>query len=126
MILHRRADRETPDRIANEILELARQRDGELSWSDVAAALGPRTNLAEPVVDELVRRGNCKRTDREGKRFLVFDGLQPRLMIRRCKFCKTEAPIGDPREQCSNCGGPLETVRQARGASRSDLYGMDG
>lgn len=126
VVVHRRADRETPDRIASEILELARRKNGEVSWADVAATLGQRVSLAEPVIDELVRRGTCKRTDREGQRFLVFDGLQPRLIIRRCKYCKTEAPIGDAREQCANCGGPLETVREARGASAGDLYGMDG
>ncbi|MBI5160772.1 MAG: hypothetical protein HY996_05075 [Micrococcales bacterium] len=123
--MHRRADAESPETLRAAILDLARQKNGEVSRADVAAALGARMPKAEPVLDELVRNGVCKATDRDGHPYLVFESMQPRLVIKKCRFCTYEAPLGDDRATCPNCGGALDTVRTARSVSGGDAYGMD-
>ena len=124
--LHRRADTESPLQLRAEILDLARRKNGEISRADVAAALGARMPGAEPVLEELQRTGVCKPTDRDGQSYFLFASLQPRLLIRKCRFCTYEAPLGDDRKVCPNCGGALDTTRAARSVSGNDDYGMDG
>ena len=124
--LHRRADTESPLQLRAEILDLARRKNGEFSRADIAAALGARMPRAEPVLEELQRTGVCKPTDRDGQSYFVFASLQPRLVIRKCRFCTYEAPLGDGRAVCPNCGGALDTTRATRSVSGNDEYGMDG
>lgn len=122
---HRRADAESPKRLRADLLALARREDGEVSRADVTAALGARGAGAEAVLEALVQDGTCKVTERDGQRYYVFASLQPRLVIRRCRFCSYEAPLGEERATCPHCGGALDTVRAPRAASSGDTYGMD-
>jgi len=127
VLVHRRADAESPHRLEAEILELARRQSGEISEANVGAALGARASLSGPIMEGLVRRGMCRREERDGRSWLIFEDLVPRLVIRRCAYCAFEAPISDPSPECPKCGGPLETVRSGqRDAPGDGLYGMDG
>jgi hypothetical protein len=115
----------SPERIRAQILELARQRSGEISASDVEAAVGRGTAVAETVLDALVREGRCSRHLRGGRDYWVFEGLQPRLVGRFCRYCETEVPLAEEGDSCPSCGGDLETRVSAHSLSRGEVYHMD-
>lgn len=115
----------SPEQLRAEVLALARSHDGALSAGELEAALGARYTAALPVLDTLERQGLLARERRDGVPYLVFPELMPRLLVRRCTYCKAELPLssGDPTH-CPNCGGTVQTRRERREAG-SDLYGLD-
>jgi len=119
------ADAASPEQLRAEILDLARRRNGEISESDVAATLGRRADGADAVLAQMVRDRICDRRQRDGATFYLFEELQPRLMVRRCEFCKTELPLQEALTECPNCGGTIKTQVESRSLSGKDAYSMD-
>jgi len=74
----------SPDQILAEILDLARQRNGEISEAEVYARLGRRAERAPPVLGKLVNARLCQRNAKDGSTWYVFKDLQPRLFVKRC------------------------------------------
>jgi predicted RNA-binding Zn-ribbon protein involved in translation (DUF1610 family) len=122
--LFKSAEAASPEQLRAEILELARRRSGELAWSDVEAALGRRAEGARRALAALEEEGLCRRQDKAGASFWVFEDLQPRLLVVRCQFCQAELSPGAAAKQCPNCGGTLETRVERRSFSDGD-YKMD-
>ncbi len=123
--MFKRADLESPEQLRAEILELARQRNGEISDSDVGAVLGRRRAPGMFVLETMVGEGVCRRAGHQGSTYFIFPHLQPRLMARYCQYCDAEFAISDESEDCPNCGGTLETRVAARSLSEGAIFNMD-
>ncbi len=123
--LYKKADASSPAQIRAELLALAGRHNGELSEADVAGGLGRRATLAEAELSAMVQQGLCRREDKGGAAYYVFEEMQPRLMVRRCEFCKAELPLQEQVSECPNCGGTIETRVERRSLSEDDYYGMD-
>lgn len=119
------AEAESPAAIEAAILDLARRRNGEVTMTDVRAALGRRHALATGVIERLVGAGDCRRVTKGGEEHLIFPDLQPRLMTRLCEYCDTEIAVNAEAEKCPNCGGVLETRVAVRSAGEGTLFSMD-
>lgn len=124
VVLGRRADRWSPERVRAELLELAKRRMGELSAVDIDALLGERRQVGRTVLDELVRAGLARTTNRDGATWFLFEGLLARMTIRTCPYCRHEASLNVDVQVCPRCGGDLRT--ETKPAAVSDgLYKMD-
>jgi hypothetical protein len=123
--LYRQADAASPAQLRAEILELARSKNGEITTADVEAALGRRAARADEVLRALVAAGRCRRHEHEGAAYYVFAELQPRMMVRRCQYCRFELPLSAALGECPRCGGSLRTDVEKRSLGGDDLYGMD-
>ncbi len=122
---YRKADRWSPEQLRAEILEAARKKNGEVSMGDVEARLGRRVRVVEPVLETMALEGVMRERRADGERYLVFPHLQPRLMVRFCRYCDAEFPISEVRDSCPNCGGLLETrVARRSLAEGEELFGM--
>ena len=119
------AEAASPEQLRAEILDLARRHNGEISEADVAAAMGRRASGADAVLEQMVCDGICDRRRRHGATYYLFEELQPRLMVRRCEFCKTELPLQEELTECPNCGGTIKTGVESRSLSGQDTYSMD-
>lgn len=119
------ADKESPEQIRAEILELARRRNGEVAEDDLRAALGRRFALSGPVIDALAAEGSCQRRSAEGSAFFVFKDLQPRLMHLECEYCGAELPISEETDQCPSCGGTVKSRVARHAVSGDDYFFMD-
>jgi hypothetical protein len=120
----RRARRSSPEQLQAEILELARQKNGELSRADLASALGLRTAAAEPLLAQLIAQRICLEQRKEGAVYYLFPELQPRLTVRRCEFCDAELALDDQLASCPRCGGSVRTQVERRSLSEAS-YNMD-
>jgi Zn finger protein HypA/HybF involved in hydrogenase expression len=120
----RAAKRRQPGPIADEILAEARRRSGAVSEVDLRALLGDRWELAQPVLGQLVATGICRREARSEGAAYLFSELQPRLAVRRCKYCSAELPFAEELVSCPKCGGLLQTSVE-RAESQSGDYRMD-
>ncbi len=123
--IYKQADALLPEQLRAEILELARRRNGEVSETDVAAALGRRAPAALALLSTMVRDGECRRSAIDGTAYYTFPDLQPRLAVRRCQFCKAELPLSAELASCPACGGLIKTEVRRVAASGDDAYGMD-
>ncbi len=123
--LFRDAEAASPERLEAAILELARRRNGELTMTDIRAALGRHATAGSEVAEALVAAGTCRRLPKGGDQWLVFPSLQPRLITRLCEYCATEIAVNEAATKCPNCGGVLATKVAARSASEGTLFGMD-
>jgi hypothetical protein len=124
--LFKQADAASPAQLRADILELARREDGEISEGEVLAALGRRAVGAPAVLAAMVGEGLCERKTVKGAPYFVFAELQPRLMVRRCEYCKTELPLAEDLTECPNCGGTIKTQVESRSLSKGDdVYSMD-
>jgi hypothetical protein len=124
--LFKRADAASPQQLRAEILALAEKHNGEISEADVEAALGRRARGAGAVLAALEGEQACERHFRDGRHYFVFQGLQPRLTVRRCEFCNTELPLQQELTECPNCGGTIKTQVERRSVSGGEeLYSMD-
>jgi hypothetical protein len=106
----RQASREV---LVPELLRLAELGSGVLTEADVLARLGERAVLGMELLREMAARGDCRREARDGVVAFVFPELEPRLVIRRCRYCGFESPIAGAvtNEPCPRCGGAPELVR---------------
>ncbi len=123
--LFKQANQLTPDYIKAEILVLAERHNGEISESDLMAALGTRWPHALTPLSELLSKGTCRKRVVDGTDYYVFEDLQPRLTVRRCEFCDAEIPLDDTLTSCPNCGGTIKTGVQKVSLSKDDAYSMD-
>lgn len=123
--MHRQEEAMRPEQLRAEILELARRRSGEISETDIEAALGRRASSAETVLRTMVADGECQRSSVEGITYYTFPDLQPRLAVRRCQFCSAELPLSRDLATCPSCGGLIRTEVRRVAASREDEYSMD-
>ena len=121
----KQAEAASPEQLRAELLKLARRRNGEISEADVAAALGRRAPAAETELAAMVEQGLCRRRHAEGAVYYLFEELQPRLVVRRCEFCKAELPLESEITECPNCGGTIKTQVESRSLSGGDHYSMD-
>jgi hypothetical protein len=121
----RRAEALAPERLRADILELARERNGEVAESEVAAALGDRLSAARPVLDALLAGGDCQRRVTGDAVYLVFPAFQPRLMARACEYCGAELPIAEEVATCPKCGGAVTTRVVRRSLSAGEAFAMD-
>ncbi len=120
------AEAASPEQLRAEILAQARARNGEISEADVEAALGRRAVGAAAVLAGLEGDGRCSRhRSEDGAEYFVFAELQPRLMVRRCEYCRAELPLQQELAQCPNCGGTFKTDVESRSLAGEDLYEMD-
>ncbi|MEW6368306.1 MAG: hypothetical protein AB1714_27055 [Acidobacteriota bacterium] len=123
--LYKQAEAVSPERLRGEIMEVARRRNGEISWADVEAALGARARHATSVLDTMSAEGLCERLPRAGSWYYVFRDLQPRLAVRTCEYCGAEFRITDATTTCPSCGGQVKTRTEARSVGGADVYKMD-
>jgi len=114
-----------PERLREDLLELARQRNGEISQSDIDAGLGWRAPHVRPVIGEMEREGRCRRALEKGREFFIFPELQPRLMVLYCEYCEAEYPISEDLKSCPNCGGPIVKRVSIRSLSEGEVFSMD-
>jgi hypothetical protein len=119
------AEAYSPEQIRAEILELARQRSGEISNEDIAAVLGRRETAAEPVLNTMLTQGVCRRRVAEGSVFYLFPELQPRLMVVRCQYCDTDFDLAGDVDKCPNCGGAIHTKVASVSLSDGEYFHMD-
>ncbi len=123
--LYKQADAASPAQLRAEILELARRRNGEISQTDVQALLGRRSAGAAEVLAELVADKQCSRSVKDGTDYYLFADLQPRVMIRRCEFCRAQLPLSEELLSCPECGGTFDLKVERRSLSQDDAYSMD-
>ena len=123
--LFRKIDRWLPEQLEQEILALARARNGELAEEEIRAALGERFEAGRAALIRMRARGTCREEAGRGTVFLLFPGLLPRLIVRRCEYCGQELPLNDDHASCPHCGGTQKTETEAVSLGKSDLYRMD-
>jgi hypothetical protein len=121
----RRADAESPERLRADILALAKERNGEVAMTGVAARLGDRLAAARPVIETLATEGLCERRSSGGAVYLVFPSLQPRLTVRRCQYCHAELPIAEDVTTCPSCGGTVTAAVVRRSMAAGEAFAMD-
>jgi hypothetical protein len=121
----RQAERRRPESIRAEILGLARRRSGELSETDLMAALGSRWPLALALLEQLLAQGVCVKRVVGDADYYVFEDLLPRLAVRRCEFCGSGLPLDEALASCPNCGGSVQLGVQRVSLSKGDAYHMD-
>ena len=121
---YRQADLWSPEQLRADILELARRRNGEIAMSDVEAELGRRVRVVGPVLEKMALEGLSRKTHQGGSDYFVFEHLQPRLMVRFCRYCDAEFPISEERDDCPNCGGVLDTQVARRSISEGEVFSM--
>jgi hypothetical protein len=121
----KQAEAASPQQLRAELLKLAKRRNGEISEADVAAALGGRAPAAEVELTAMVEQGLCEQRRAEGAVYYLFKELQPRLVVRRCEFCRAELPLESEITECPNCGGTIKTQVESRSLSGGDHYSMD-
>jgi hypothetical protein len=122
---YKREEAASPEQLRAELLELARRRSGEISETDVAAALGRRAEAALAELRRMVTNGECRRSAVDGTDYYTFPDLQPRLAVRRCQFCSAELPLAEELASCPSCGGLIKTEVRRVARSGDDAYGMD-
>ena len=113
----------SPGRLRGQIMALARQRDGQVTWPDLQATLGEHADAGRSILGQLLLDGTCERQDIDGTEAFVFPALQPRLVRRRCSHCGYEAALDSSLEGCPSCGASLTIARDA--VEVDGLYGMD-
>jgi len=123
--LYRRAAASLPEQLRSELMDLARRHSGEISATEVQAALGRRAAAAEAVLRELGHEGVCVEQQKGGVAYFVFADLQPRLLVRRCEYCQAELPLNQAFTECPRCGGSFEESVERRALSEAGLYRMD-
>lgn len=122
----KQAEAVSPERLRSELLGLARRHNGEISAAEVVAALGTRAAAAEAELAAMVAQGICKkRRLPTGAVYYLFEGLQPRLSVRRCDYCRQELPLESKLTACPNCGGTINTQVETRSLSGGEHYKMD-
>jgi hypothetical protein len=119
-----RARAEDPEQLRAEILALAQRQDGETSFAELQAALGPRFIRAQSVLAELTSAGTCIAERKLGTTYYRFPELLPRLHVRRCEYCQAELSLGEALSKCPQCGGTVKTQVEQR-TLESKMYGMD-
>ncbi len=121
----KQADLWSPEQLRAEILDLAQRRNGELAMSDIEAELGRRVRVVGPVLERMGLEGVTREEHKDGERYFIFPHLQPRLMVRFCRYCEAEFPISEERDDCLNCGGALETRVATRSISEGQVFSME-
>ncbi|MEN8163512.1 MAG: hypothetical protein ABFS37_05240 [Acidobacteriota bacterium] len=121
---YKRADLWSPEQLRADILDSARRKNGELAMSDIEARLGRRVRVAGPVLEQMGLEGVAELGHQGGEQYYVFPHLQPRLMVRFCRYCDAEFPISEERDDCPNCGGVLETQVARRSISEGEVFSM--
>lgn len=114
-----------PEKLREDILEMARKRNGEIARSDVQATLGWRSRHTRPVIEAMMQEGRCRRALKGGETFYIFPELQPRLTVLYCEYCKAEYPISTEVSSCPNCGGPLSPRVAQRSLAEGEVFSMD-
>jgi hypothetical protein len=121
----RQADKVLPEQLRAEIFALAGRLNGEISEDDLHAALGRRLPQAREEILHLCRQGDCRQQRKGGDLYYVFEGLMPRLTIRRCEYCDAEIPLNQELSTCPKCGGTIKTGVERVSLSKGDAYSMD-
>lgn len=121
----KQANRLLPSYISEEIIELAKEKNGELSESDLMAMLGARWTHAAGPLQKMLSTGVCKKRLKKQVVYYVFEGMLPRLTIRRCEFCGAELPLDKSLTTCPNCGGTIKTEVESLSLGQSDVFSMD-
>lgn len=109
--IFRQGIRQSPERIQQEILDLARRNHGEVSREVIASAMGT-SDLVEQQVRALVEKGVARPSLKEGRRILVFPEYLLELVVKRCPFCGNDYPVRDEAEKCPGCGADLKISRE--------------
>lgn len=121
----KRALSDSPEQIRAEIMALAGRHNGEISEEDIAAELGSRFEVSKKVLQGLLSSGTCRRASHNRGVFYVFPELQPRLLVQRCTYCKTEFDLSENINKCPNCAGPIETGVASFSMSSGGYFHMD-
>jgi hypothetical protein len=121
----RRADQLLPERLEAVILDAAKREDGEIAADELTAALGWKAPHAQSVLEDLLARGVCRRSQRGGELFYLFTGLQTRLTLLVCEYCGAEYPLSSGTETCPACGGPVSRTVVTRTLSDGSSFSMD-
>lgn len=109
---HRRLGDIEPARLADRVLDLARQRPNpELTAAEAISELGAPAENVRTALEILQGRGDAHLEQREERRVYVFPGLMKGKVIRRCENCGTEFPVKQSLNQCPNCGGKVSLMR---------------
>ena len=125
MRLFKDANKLLPSYIIAEILDLARKKNGEISEPDLMAMLGSRWSHARQALQEMLSTAVCKKRLKRDVIYYIFEGMLPRLTIRRCEFCGAELPLDDNITSCPNCGGTIKTKVESLSLDQSDVFSMD-
>ncbi len=124
----RAARSESPAILTAELLAIARRASGVVTEAQFVAQLGDRASLGLELLSDMVSRGHCRHEVRAGALAFVFPELEPRLVLRRCRFCGYESPLAGAvsGDACPKCGAELALERAATtGGTAVDEYGMD-
>ncbi|RLE22637.1 MAG: hypothetical protein DRJ65_13460 [Acidobacteria bacterium] len=121
---YKRAELWSPEQLRADILDLAQRKNGEIAMSDIEAELGHRVRVVGPVLEKMALEGLSRKTHQGGSDYFVFKHLQPRLMVRFCRYCDAEFPISEERDDCPNCGGALHTQVARRSISEGEVFSM--
>ncbi len=121
---YKRAELWSPEQLRADILDLAQRKNGEIATSDIEAKLGRRVRAVGPVLEKMALEGLSRKAHQGGSDYFVFEHLQPRLMVRFCRYCDAEFPISEERDDCPNCGGVLDTQVARRSISEGEVFSM--
>ncbi len=123
--LFKRANKLLPSYITEEILELARKKNGVVSEQDIMALLGSRWMYARKPLQQMLSGGTCKKKAKNQADYYIFEAMLPRLAIKRCEFCGAELPLDEEITSCPNCGGTVRTEAESISLPRSGVFSMD-
>ncbi len=125
VVVHRRADALTPDRLRAEILAAAQRGSGVVSAAELRAALGSRWEAGRDQLVALEGDGSCVRSMGASGEQWVFEALQPVQAVRRCTHCDKALPLKLDEGTCPHCGGHVEVAQERVELKGEGLYSMD-
>ncbi|MBC7234261.1 MAG: hypothetical protein H5T69_00350 [Chloroflexi bacterium] len=100
-----------PDVLKTEAVNLAQRLGGELTVAQLRAEYRISQELAQRILDELVRENAARVERREERTVYVFAGLRPSMVEKVCPYCGTELPVRSNLRKCPNCGAQLELTK---------------
>ena len=102
-----------PERVADRVVELVRQRgDTEITLADVVGSIEVPHETAQAAMGVLANRQLVERRRREDRDVYVFPQLRVSKVVRQCPYCGSEYSVKTPVHECPNCGASLEVIKE--------------
>jgi hypothetical protein len=99
-----------PRRMETETIKLAKDHGGELTESDLMAALNVDEALAGRTFDSLVRQKLCILKPDAPQKTFIFPAFRKKVQVRVCDFCGASYEPGKVEDECPSCGAKLRTT----------------
>jgi hypothetical protein len=102
--------RKDPKWVMVQINGIAHRNKGEVTKAQVISELSVTEEMAESVLEELVRKKVCfSREDAKiSVRTYIFPGFKEKREIKLCEYCNSVYMPEDVKEECIHCGAPLK------------------